>query len=120
MFYIWVCLYLVKTSFVNQESKEILNMDKSESVKKISKLVIDFDNLKNHFGFVDYILENLNEENDKMYFVEIWNKILELKNWNYSDISVGFEKALNILKTEFNIDEKAAKIIANKEAYEWK
>ena len=55
-----------------------------------------------------------------MYFVEIWNKILELKNWNYSDISVGFEKALNILKTEFNIDEKAAKIIANKAAYEWK
>ena len=111
MFYIWVCLYLVKTAFVNQESKEILNMDKSGSVKKISKLVIDFDNLKNHFGFVDYILENLNEENDKMYFV---------KNWNYSDISVGFEKALNILKTEFNIDEKAAKIIANKAAYEWK
>lgn len=95
-------------------------MNESESIRKISKVIIDFNNSKNHFGFEEYILKNLNEENDKKYFIEIWNRALEFKNWNYSELSIGFEKTLNILKAEYGINEKTAEIIANKAAYEWK
>ena len=81
---------------------------------------MNFDNLENQFHFKKYVLDNLSDEDDKKYFTEIVKRAWEFENWNYGNLSIGFEKTLTILKSDFDMNEKAAKVIANLAAYDWK
>ena len=74
---------------------------------------------KNELFFKRHVLEKLDENNQKR-FLEIWQRTLSFENWNYTDLNIGFEKTVHLLKTEFQLNEEAAHALASKASYEWK
>jgi hypothetical protein len=95
--------------------KPILIREMSD-LKNISKAILESEN---EIFFEKDVLIKLNHS-DKELFLEIWKRTLVFENWNYSSLTIGFEKTLNMLKTEFQLDDNISRILANKAAYEWK
>lgn len=91
-------------------------MNQKEIIITTSKAILES---KNEMFFERHVLEKL-DENHQKYFLEIWQRTLAFENWNYEDSSIGFEKTVNLLKTEFKFNEKVAHVLANKASYEWK
>lgn len=92
------------------------DMNQKGIITTISKAILES---KNELFFERQILEKL-DENDQEYFLEIWQRTLAFENWNYKDLSIGFEKTVHLIKTEFQLNEEVAHVLANKASYEWK
>lgn len=91
-------------------------MNQKETIITISKAILES---KNELFFERHVLEKLDENHQKQ-FLEIWKRTLGFENWNYKDLSIGFEKTIHLLKTEFELNDEVAHVVANKASYEWK
>ena len=91
-------------------------MNQKEIITTISKVILES---QNELFFERHVLEKLDEHHQK-YFHEIWQRTLGFENWNHKDLSIGFEKTVLLLKTEFKLNEEVAHVLASKASYEWK
>lgn len=91
-----------------------------QSVEKISKIILSFKNLNEPWKFEAFVLQNELDERDLIKFKEIWAKAIEFENWNYSDLKIGKNKTIEVLKRKFNLEESIATKIADAASYQWK
>lgn len=95
-------------------------MNDKDSLKNISKVILDFSNTKRIVGFEEYVLDKLKDSRERELFNEIWSTTINFDNWNYASLQIGYDKTMEILKSKYNLDEHICKFIANMAAYEWK
>ena len=91
-------------------------MNQKEIITTISTAILES---KNEVLFERHVLKKL-DENHQKHFLEIWKRTLDFENWNYEDLSIGLEKTVHLLKTDFELNEEVAHVLANKASYEWK
>lgn len=98
------------------KNSKLENKEYTISLERISKVIRN----SGQFNFETFVLENLNEESDKILFNEIWRKANQFKNWNYSDISIGGKKTTEIIRSHYKLDDEVINIIVNQSGYNWK
>lgn len=95
-------------------------MNNNDSLKNISQAILDFSETNEIVGFEKYVLDTLKDSNDVELFNSIWSTTIDFDNWNYSNLQIGFDKTMEILKTKYNLDEQVRIFLTNRAAYEWK
>ena len=98
----------------------IIIMNHHLSIKKLSGSILSFDNWSSPWEFENYISQNIIDPEVEILFKKIWSKAMEPENWNYSDLNIGTQKTIIILKDNFELDENTAHQIARAAAYQWK
>lgn len=92
----------------------------NDSLRNISKVILDFSNTKEIFGFEKYVLDKLKDPKEAELFNEIWSTTVNFDNWNHTNLQVGFDKTMEILKSKYKLDEQISRFLTNRAAYEWK
>lgn len=95
-------------------------MNNNDSLKNISQAILDFSETNEIVGFEKYVLDTLKDSNDVELFNSIWSTTIDFENWNHSNLQIGFDKTMEILKTKYNLDEQVRIFLTNRAAYEWK
>ncbi len=95
-------------------------MNNNDSLKNISQAILDFSETNEIVGFEKYVLDTLKDSNDVELFNSIWSTTIDFENWNHSNLQIGFDKTMEILKTKYNLNEQVRIFLTNRAAYEWK
>lgn len=89
-------------------------------MKKITETILLFKSWDAPWEFEVFVLQSRLDEKNLIKFKEIWAKAIEFENWNYSDLKIGKNKTIEVLKKEFNLEENIATKIADAASYQWK
>jgi len=95
-------------------------MNDKDSLKNISQAILDFSKTKEIVGFEKYVLDKLDDSKEAELFNNIWLTTIDFDNWNHSNLQVGFDKTMEILKSKYNLDDQVCRFLTNRAAYEWK
>lgn len=95
-------------------------MNNNDSLKNISQAILDFSKTNEIVGFEKYVLDTLKDSKEIELFNSIWSTTIDFENWNHSNLQIGFDKTMEILKTKYNLDEQVRIFLTNRAAYEWK
>jgi hypothetical protein len=95
-------------------------MNEKDPLKNISNAILDFPTSNKIVGFEKYVLDNLHDNKEIELFNDIWLTTINIDNWNFKSIQVGYNNTIDALKSKYNLDEQVCKFLANIAAYQWK
>jgi hypothetical protein len=117
----YFCLQNVIGKPLDRPRKKIFGpVNDKDPLKNISKIILDFSASKKILGFEKYVRDNLHDSKEVELFNDIWSTTINFDNWNHSNIQIGYDKTMEILKSKYNLEENICKYLVSRAAYEWK
>jgi hypothetical protein len=95
-------------------------MINKEPEHNLSAIILSFKSWNKPWQFEEYVLQNIKDLNEILFFKEIWSQAIEFENWNSSDLSIGIQTTTLMLEKKFELDNNVAFQIAKAASYNWK